>query len=496
MIRYLVAILMTFATIQAASTPDVVRQPVVAGRFYPSQASELRQLVAKHLEAVPADCRVDGELIALIVPHAGLVYSGAIAAHAFSLLENSEVDKVILCGPSHRHGFPGSSVYGPGVIWKSPLGNVKCHSQLCQSMLDRPGIEMVPAAHLSEHCLEVQLPYLQTVLDQFSIVPVALGYQSAGSVNQLADALVGLPWDDRTVMVASSDWQHYHPASEGWPMDSLGLACLLALDPDRLQAGLENKSVEACGGGAAVAATKAALARGANRAKLLKYGDSGDISGDKSSVVGYAALAIYRAPVSSSPGSPAGSDSSAEKQVQYSLSRPQETTLLRIARQSIDSYLQSGGVPDFEVDDHLSQPGAAFVTLKKAGHLRGCIGYTQAVEPLYQTVSQCAVAAAVNDRRFPPVALDEMKTIDIEISVLTPLQEVSDLTTIKVGRDGLMIVLGNRRGLLLPQVATDYGWSREQFLASVCRKAGLSESAYLDPKATIYSFRALIFGEK
>ncbi len=314
----------------------------------------------------------------------------------------------------------------------------------------------------------------------------------------LAEALAAIDFDDHTVMVASSDWQHYRPAEVGWPMDSLGIACLLDLDAERLQQLLVSGAVEMCGGGAAVAVMKAAVARGANRVKLLRYGTSGDFDGNKGRVVGYVAAVLYR---SSETGDHSekpettirGADMVTPEPFQ--LTGEEKRKLLAVARESIEAVLSDGNLPAFDVGKKLSQPGAAFVTLKKSGQLRGCIGHTVAVEPLYKTVSKCAIAAATRDQRFHPVTLDELAGLHIECSVLTPLHEIKSLDEIEVGRDGLMIFMGDRRGLLLPQVATDYGWDRTEFLQNTCRKAGLPPDAYQEPTAVIYRFQALIFGE-
>ena len=466
-----------------------VRQPAVAGTFYPDDSSDLQALVRGHLEAVGESPAIDGKLIALIVPHAGLVYSGQIAAHGYSLLEGSGIDRVVLCGPSHKFSFKGISVYGPGVQWRTPLGNVNCDDDYCQKLLATAGMDVIPAAHKSEHCLEVQLPYLQTVLPGFKLVPLVMGYQGRSSVEQLTQALLKLPDDDHTILIAATDWQHYKSADAGWPKDSLGIACLEQLDPDRLQEALETGQVEACGGGPTVAVLRVALARGANRVKLLRYGDSGDISGDKSSVVGYVAAAIYRADDGDGSASTAPDDDS------DFLSDSDKDLLLRIARTSIENHFKGAAQVEFDIPDHLRQPGAAFVTLEKSGRLRGCIGYTTAVEPLWQTVAQCAVSAAVKDRRFSPVTAEELGSLHLEISVLTPLKPTESIEEIEVGRDGLMIVKDQRRGLLLPQVAVDYGWSRTEFLERTCRKAGLPAQAYLEEDAVIYRFQALVFSE-
>lgn len=482
-------ILISALTAPQLASP-VVRQPAVAGSFYPADSYELAALVHKHLAAVDPNEKIDGELIALIVPHAGLIYSGPVAAYSYKLLEKFQPQTVILCGPSHYVAFRGVSVYGPGVVWRTPLGQVACNDQLCRQLMKfDPGIDTIPEAQRQEHSLEVQLPYLQTVLSNFTIVPLVMGQQDHETIVMLGDALKSLKTDDKTILIAASDWQHYRPAREGWPMDSLGIECVKALDADRLERVLGTRGTEACGGGPVVAVLRAAIARGANRVKILKYGDSGDITGDKSSVVGYVAAAIYK----SADSHPSRSDAPVEKST-YPTKTDREM-LLKIARQSIEAHLAGRPVPQFAVSDTLKVDGAAFVTLTEKGELRGCIGYTEPLMPLWKAVSECAVQAAVSDPRFPPVTSSEIGGLHIEISVLTPLEKVESLDEIEVGRDGLMITMGGRRGLLLPQVASEYGWSRDEFLRNTCRKAGLPLDAYLSPSAVIEKFQAIVFGE-
>ncbi len=475
-----------------------VRQPAVAGSFYPADSTALAEVVQSHLNAVGQVEPVDGDLIALIVPHAGLVYSGAVAAHAYKLLEDAPIETVILCGPAHRHRFQGISVYGPGIEWKTPLGSVACDKQICNQLLQHDkSISLIEKAHRQEHCLEVQLPYLQTVLDNFQIAPVLMGLPDRKAINLLADALDALKPHGNSIMIASTDWQHYRSAAEGWKLDSVAIECVEQLDVDRLEKLLASRQVEMCGGGPTVAVLRAAVAKGADRVKILKYADSGDITGDKSSVVSYLAAAIYK----SKEGKAVDKDkqkttsSTTESGTGFSLSETDRTLLLQIARESIKHYLTNRSIPDFEVPENLRRPGAAFVTLEKHGHLRGCIGHTVAEEPLYRTVTLCAIQAAVTDPRFPPVTLDELDDLHIEISVLTPLELIESLEEIEVGRDGLMISLGEARGLLLPQVATERGWNRTEFLENTCRKAGLPSDAYKSPDAVLQRYQAVIFGE-
>jgi AmmeMemoRadiSam system protein B/AmmeMemoRadiSam system protein A len=487
--RFCLSGLLLFAmAVVSVESDGAVRKPAVAGSFYPADSAQLTSMLRNHLAAAAAQPK-DGQLIALIVPHAGLVYSGAIAARGYKLLESAKPDRVILCGPSHRFGFSGISIYGPGIVWETPLGSVPCDPDLVEQMLSYdPRVAVVEQAHVAEHSLEVQLPYLQIVLDSFTIVPALMGRQDRETIKLMADALTALTVPDNTVIVAATDWQHFRSAAKGWPMDSLGIECIKDLDASRLERLIQSGAVEACGGGPTVAVLRAAASRGADRVKILAYGDSGDVSGDKSSVVGYLAAAIYK----SADRTAITKESEAEKSGPSATDRAR---LLEIARRSIEAHLAGESIPGFHVSDALKEPGAAFVTLNKQGRLRGCIGYTAAVQPLYQTVSECAISAAVRDTRFPPVTSAELDELEIEISVLTPLRKLESIDEIVVGRDGLMMTLGNRRGLLLPQVATDYGWTRTEFLQQTCRKAGLSPNAYLAENAVIYTFQAIVFGE-
>jgi AmmeMemoRadiSam system protein B/AmmeMemoRadiSam system protein A len=484
------------------SSLGAVREPAVAGQFYPSDPIELKKMVAGHLGAVKDLPQIDGQIIGLIVPHAGLIYSGPIAAYSYKLLENSRVDKVVLCGCSHKYRFSGLSVFGSGIQWKNSLGTVLCDDGLCNYLIGYDkSFGLFPEAQTKEHCLEVQLPYLQTVLKDFKIIPIVMGEPTPGTIDVLARALASIPSSPGTILVASTDWQHYRPASIGGKMDSVGMECLRNFDIEGLEKNLQNGKTEMCSDGAVLAVMKAAKARGANRVKILKYGDSGDTSKDKSQVVGYVAAVLYKSnePVgekeTETKKKVSGASSDEDLAKRFDLNEDNKRILLEIARESIKSHLTGKPLPEFEIPDALNEFGAAFVTLNENNQLRGCIGHTTAVEPLYKTISICAVQAAVGDPRFPPVTPDEIGKLRIEISVLTPMKKIESIDEVKVGRDGLMIFKGSRRGLLLPQVATEYGWNATQFLEQTCLKAGLNINDYKLPDAVIYRFQAVIFGE-
>ncbi|MBF0477826.1 MAG: AmmeMemoRadiSam system protein A [Deltaproteobacteria bacterium] len=280
-----------------------------------------------------------------------------------------------------------------------------------------------------------------------------------------------------------------------------------------LSADLTSGKVEACGGGPLVTAMLACAELGADRADVLKYANSGDVTGDKTRVVGYAAAAFWKSTGPVAAGTSRPDRTSQAKQEKNVMTEPKELKstppgseeeyltpsekefLLAWARKNVEAAVKGESLPKPEIPSaKLEKPGAAFVTLEKRGKLRGCIGYVVARAPLFKCIQDMAVAAALNDPRFPAVQPDELSSLDLEISVLTPMKQVTDISTIKVGRDGLMIFKGGRSGLLLPQVAERYGWNRTQFLEQTCEKAGLPPDAWKEG-ADIYSFSAVIWGD-
>lgn len=471
-----------------------VRPPAVAGAFYPADASELSPLVQGYLDRVPRGA-TPGKIVGIVAPHAGLIYSGPVAAYAYKQLPGADFKTVVLVGPSHYVDFKGVSVYDRGA-WKTPLGEVKIDTALAKEILaQNSAFTFYPEAHRQEHSLEVQLPFLQKVLPAASIVPLVMGRQDQATVEALAQALSKVLKDKPVLLVASSDWSHYHPAAKASALDQKGLECVEKLDGSLLMTRLHNGYTQACGGGPVAAVLMAAKALGADHSTLLKYGDSGDITGDKQSVVGYAAVILTRGTFK--PGADAGLKPAAASVVlrENYISSSGQKKLLEIARRTIEAYVTRGEIPAYEnLEAELLRPGAAFVTINKNGRLRGCIGYTEPYYALAQTVTMAAAAAATRDSRFPPVDAEELKELHVEISVLTPRREVQKIEDIQVGIHGLIITQGRNSGLLLPQVATQYGWDRQTFLEQCCLKAGLPKDAWKSG-AKIYSFTAQVFGE-
>jgi len=467
---------------------DEVRRPAVAGSFYPADSQTLSRQVRDFLSRAPQE-KVAGEIIALISPHAGYMYSGQVAAHAFKLVEGMKFDAVVVIAPSHRTYFQGASVYDRGGF-ETPLGLLPVEKGLCQKLKEGSNlIQYVPQAHAQEHALEVQLPFLQVTLGPFYLVPIVIGDQSYRTCQVVGQAIAKATLGKKVLLVASTDLSHFHPYEEAVKRDNLILEDLRNFDPQKLAQDLASGKGEACGGGPVLAAMVAAKEKGANRVQVLKYLNSGDVTGDRSSVVGYAAAVIVQS-------SQALAKESGRKKsgTSLGLTEDEKKILRQIAYTTIEGRVKGVKTPKVDVlPESLKEKRGAFVSLHKHGQLRGCIGSIQPTKPLHQTVEEMAVAAAFNDPRFESLTSKELKDIELEISVLTPLERVREVKEIEVGRHGLYIKKGFFSGLLLPQVATDYNWDRITFLEETCRKAGLPQNAWEDKDAEIYLFSADIF---
>ena len=443
------------------------KDPAVAGTFYPADKKSLQNSVEGFLTKAEK-VSTDGKLLALISPHAGYVYSGQIAAYGYKQIQGSDIKKVILIGPSHHSGFKGASVYTKG-SFRTPLGEVKINEKLSESLLNETAdVKFYPEAFEKEHSLEVQLPFLQTVLKDFTIVPILIGSPSRQTFEHLISKLTGM-LDENTLLVASTDLSHYHDYSTAKEMDSKVIAAIERLSASDTLDLLRTGKSELCGGFPVIIVMEAARRSGANLGVVFKYANSGDIAGDKERVVGYASVGLYKSP----------------------FTEGEKKELLSLARNAITGYVTNGKAPEVEIKNpKFKTDGAVFVTIKENGSLRGCIGHIQAVMPLYQSIIKNAVAACSSDPRFPPMKKEELKDMEIEISILSPFVPLKDVKDIQVGKHGLYIMKGMQSGLLLPQVATEFGWDRYAFLENLCMKAGLPKDAWKD--AEIYTFTAEI----
>jgi MEMO1 family protein len=271
-----------------------IRKAAVAGSWYPGTAASLASAVDGHLAGADrVAANLSGNLVALIAPHAGLMYSGPVAAHAYRLLRDRTFDVAVLVGPSHFVGFHGVSLY-PSGGFATPFGVAPVDEDCGRAIAAASVIvhDGGPAVHAREHSLEMQLPFLERLAPSVPIVPLLMGYQTAETASALGDALAVALRGRRALMIASTDLSHYHDAKTACSLDGVVIDCVARLDPDGLQAALEAQPEHACGGGPTVAVMRAARASGARDAVILNYADSGDVSGDKSAVVGYLAAAL------------------------------------------------------------------------------------------------------------------------------------------------------------------------------------------------------------
>jgi len=271
---------------------ETLRKSVIAGSWYPGHPSTLKQDIEKYFALVP-DLDLEGEIAGLIAPHAGYLYSGQVAAHAYKLIRGKKYDAVVIVGPSHRVAFPGVSVFSRGG-YETPLGVVPIAENLADSIKNFSEIvNDIPAAHLREHSLEIQLPFLQVSLGDFSFVPLVMGDQRANTCYKLAESIYQAVHDKKILIVGSSDLSHFHNYNVASQLDAVVLKHLQCGDAAGLLKSLDSDICEACGGGPMAVAMLVAQRMGAGKSQLLKYANSGDVTIDKSSVVGYAAAVYY-----------------------------------------------------------------------------------------------------------------------------------------------------------------------------------------------------------
>lgn len=478
---------------------DKIRFPAVAGTFYPADKTTLQTMVNGYLQN--ASVQSHNNIQAVIVPHAGYVFSGNTAAKAFAQIPSStDYKRIFLLGPSHRAAFNGASVNNVSHYYATPLGRIKVDTETCNQLLQAdPVFSYVSQAHEKEHCLEVQLPFLQEHLKTLPpIVPIIIGTQDFEKIERIAHVLQPYFTPDN-LFVISSDFSHYPSYEDAEVIDKATGEAILSNSIDTFLNTLSenaNKHIynlytSACGQCAIAVLLLMMEQRKDLSIKHLAYCNSGDSPhGGKDEVVGYHAFAITE-------DKPAVSDEKSDSQP-FVLTDKEKTTLLRIARESIKNKLNGKNpyiCPPEELTDTLKMTCGAFVTLTSKGRLRGCIGNLRGHGPLYNLISQMAIAAAFEDPRFYPLAADEFDDIHIEISVLSPLKRINTIDNIRLGKDGIYIVKGINAGTFLPQVATETGWTKEEFLGHCAHdKAGLTWDGW--KTADIYTYQAEVFKEE
>lgn len=435
----------------------MIRNPAVAGMFYPAQPEVLLHDVRRMLESVSAP---GGQPVpkAIIVPHAGYIYSGPIAASIYARLAPArrDISRVVLIGPSHHVAFRGVALSG-AEAFTTPLGRIPIDQEGVRRALEVPGVGILDAAHAQEHSLEVQLPFLQAVLDRFSLVPMVAGDAPPELVAAVLEAL----WGGReTLIVISSDLSHYLDYASAQAMDAATRAAIEHLDAGPI--GYH----QACGRVGINGLLRVAKQRGI-RVETVDVRNSGDTAGQRDRVVGYGAWSFIE------PQAEAGAG-------MEDTIRALAPFILALARDAVATQVRYGqrmGEPE-GLPPPLRADGACFVTLTRRGQLRGCLGSAVAWRPLATDIIDNAAKTASQDPRFPPVSVAELDELDYSVSILTPpvpmvfADEADLLAQLRPRRDGLIIEDKGRRALFLPAVWEQVPAPRN-FLEQLKLKAGL-----------------------
>jgi AmmeMemoRadiSam system protein B/AmmeMemoRadiSam system protein A len=477
-----------------------VRPPAVAGQFYPSDPGRLKLAIQQFLEdAVPARAETP---LALVVPHAGYLYSGQIAADGYRQVKDQPFETVVILGTNHTSAdLTGISVYARGAF-RTPLGDAQIDATIAGALLkEDPDCTPDTSAHAKEHSVEVQVPFVQVLFPAARIVPVVVGMPDAAMCARFGHALAKAVQGKRVLIVASSDLSHFPAYQDAVEADHQTLAAIASLDASqfasRVQAAMSrnvrNLATCACGEAPVMACMAAAKALGATHGVVLSYANTGDaVAEDRSRVVGYGSVAFTSAggepdvKALSRPAPPA---------VAGALQSADKRALLKFARQSLQRFLATETIPlSRNLAPRLQVLQGAFVTLKQHGELRGCIGHLAGDFPLGLTTGWMAVQAGENDPRFPPVSLKELAGLEIEISAMSPMKPVGKPADIVPGRDGVVIQKDGRSAVFLPQVATEQGWGLAEMLDNLCIKAGLPREAWKSG-AKFLVFQAEVFSE-
>ena len=463
-----------------------IRPATQANRFYTGDAKELEyevdSLLMRHNSS-----QVYDNLAALIVPHAGYYFSGNVAASAYMTINTKKrYKRIFLLGPSHHEWLNGASVNTEADYYATPLGNVKVDHETAINLTKADSVFTYRhSAHSQEHCLEVQLPFLQRRLgDVPPIVPIIISTNDYYKLKRMADVLRPYFTDDN-LFIISSDFSHYPSYEDACEVDAKTGKAIETGNVDEFIAAIEanansgkrNLATSACGEFAIV--TLMLMMDGQYDVKHLMYQNSGDIDNyDHSRVVGYHSFAILR-----------------RDNTGFTLSDDEKKTLKGIAFQSIKDSLDGKSIaqpifnPQFSI---FNLKCGAFVSLHKFGRLRGCIGHFGEDYPLHEIVAKMAYAAAFEDPRFMPVTSDELADIDIEISVLTPMRRIRSIDEFQLHRHGIYIKKGFRSGTFLPQVADEVNWTKEEFLGHCAQdKAGIGWDGWRD--AELYVYEAIVF---
>lgn len=469
----------------------------LAGSWYPGSAQTLQQEIDRYLANVPDLPK--RRVCAVIMPHAGYRWSGQTAAYAAKSLLGQSYARVIVMGPTHRLPLRNMASVPSETHYATPLGEIPIDQDCVHRLRQHDIFTNIPQAHHGEHSVQIELPFLQTVLKDFTIVPIVVGQLDLTTTRRMAEVLHKEAVDNDTLVVVSSDFTHYGPGFNYVPFRDNVAQNLKKLDMgawDAIRAGkledfyqyIDETGATICG--RYPIGVLLAMLPDTVESHLVHYDTSGNLSGDYDQSVSYVSIVIsgmWERPSAESPEEGTGLSSEDKKE------------LLALARRTLEFALQHQRIPSssevgYEPNEATSARRGVFVTLRKDGQLRGCIGEIMPRRPMYEAIMAQAINAGLNDTRFLPVTRDELPEITFEISVLTEPQEVPSYENIVLGRDGIILRKDGRSAVFLPKVATEQGWTLEQTLNHLARKAGLAAESWREG-ASFSVFQAEVFSE-
>ena len=494
--KILLYLLLLAFTFQCTKSYSITKQSKLAGSWYPANTSKLLQYLTSSHSSLQ---KVEHTPL-IIVPHAGYMYSAHVAAKAYGTMANYKPDIIIVIGPSHYEYFNGFALPIYDAI-QTPLGTVTVDQKTLHNLAQNNNFSFNNTAYEPEHSIEIQLPFTQHYFPSTPILPVLTGNITLQQAKQAAQQLLqAIAHYKNPLFIISSDFTHHGPRFGYAPYynlkqdkrmeaiktaDMKAIEYILSHNPEGFYNYCQSTGITICGHNAILFGLL--LFSKIYTKELAGYATSAQITADYDNTVTYVAI-VLTGEINKKSTTNFGDSS-------FDLSQDDKKFLLTLARQSIETMLNKKTLLQYNgaVPAKCKQNAGAFVTLTINGNLRGCIGYIEPIKPLYQTIIECAANAAFEDPRFEPLTKDELKKIHIEISVLSPLKKIQSLDELTLEKDGLMVVKGNRRGVLLPQVATQFGFSKDEFFHHTCQKAGIYSFEYKD--VTMYSFTATIFDE-
>ncbi|RZB34165.1 MAG: MEMO1 family protein [Desulfobacteraceae bacterium Eth-SRB2] len=471
-----------------SANADEIRKSLYAGSFYPGTRSELASIIEQltgRVKGTQVQHPSHTSLKALIMPHAGYIYSGVTAAHISRVLKENQFRRVIVMAPDHRVGFTGGAI-SDVAAYETPLGLIPLNKDAATLRGNKYLFQGIPASDRLEHSVEVVLPFLQYFLKNFQLIPIVLGRGNDLS-DRVSDALDPL-MDQNTLLVVSSDLSHYLSYQEAVARDRETIKTILDLNAGKLL----TRENAACGRIPILVVINMARRHGW-QPMLLHYSNSGDTAGDRSRVVGYAAIAFY-----------GGSSMQNSIDSSQPLKTHQGQALVKLARQTMAERLGKKSIkvdPDAMADVAFQDHRGTFVTLTINKQLRGCIGNLDSTESILAGIKRNAVNAAFHDPRFSPLKAHELDQVDIEVSILTEPQRLEygdskDLVSkLRVHVDGVILSKGSTSATFLPQV-----WEQlprpEQFLSHLCMKAGLPANDWEKSRLDILTYQVQYFEEE